>query len=356
MSEPAATKRDEMLATRSELLLTFAIPTFNRYECVRLLVDSIMVQIDRINMHAPRVELLICDNASSDETGPYLDGLARHKGVTVLRHRVNLGADANVIHCFRQARGVHVWICGDDDLPLPGVLEMVVDCLARERPALLYLPAIWHADDLSPFLTHRLEPGRFIPVDAMALALVANAYITFLSSWVVDREAYRECVADPDPGRYAGTSLPQLEWHLAGLVSNGRLIMSDRKWVIARSGNTGAYSLLDVFVTNYTRIIDDKLQSHRGLRKFFRDFMLRSYLPGLVWGMRQRVVGDFDHLDHAGLRAKMSVVWPQERVFATTVFLIGWLPRPLAHAVFAFSWLTSRLWLSWFGFKLGKRR
>lgn len=356
MFEPEATNHDETLATRSDLLLTFAIPTFNRHECLRVLVDSILGQIDRINMHAPRVELLICDNASSDKTRPYLDGLARHGGVTVLRHRVNLGADANVIHCFRQARGVHVWICGDDDLPLPGVLEMVVACLARERPALLYLPALWHPGDLSPFLSHRPEPGRFIPVDAMSLALVANAYITFLSSWVVDRGAYRECVADPNPGRYAGTSLPQLEWHLAGLVSNGRLMMTDRKWVIARSGNTGAYSLLDVFITNYTRIIDDKLRGHRALRQFFRDFMLRSYLPGLVWGMRQRVVGDFGHLDHAGLRAKLRVAWPQKRAFATTVFLIGRLPRPLAHVVFAFSWLTSRLWLSCLGFKLGNRR
>lgn len=356
MSEPEATDRDEALVTRGDLLLTFAIPTFNRYDCLRLLVDSILGQIDWINTHAPRVELLLCDNASTDETGPYLDGLAQHKGVTVLRHRANLGADANVIHCFRQARGVHVWICGDDDLPLPGVLEMVVECLARERPALLYLPALWHPGDLSPFLAHRPEPGRFIPVDAMSLALFANAYITFLSSWVVDRDAYLEWVADPDPVRYAGTSLSQLEWHLAGLASNGRLMMTDRKWVIARSGNTGAYSLLEVFITNYTRIIDDKLRGHRGLRQFFRDFMLRSYLPGLVWGMRQRVVGDFGSLDQAGLQAKLRVAWPQERAFAAQVVLIGRLPRPLAYVVFVLSWLTSKLWLSCLGFKLGNRR
>ena len=126
--------------------------------------------------------------------------------------------------------------------------------------------------------------------------------------------------------------------------------------VIARSGNTGAYSLLDVFITNYTRIIDDKLRGHRGLRQFFRDFMLRSYLPGLVWGMRQRVVGDFGSLDQAGLQAKLRVAWPQERAFAAQVVLIGRLPRPLAHVVFVLSWLTSKLWLSCLAFKLGNCR
>jgi hypothetical protein len=255
----------------------------------------------------------------------------------------------NMIHCFRQARGRYLWICGDDDLPVPGALDLVVECLEREHPALLYLPAKWHDGDLSPFLTHRAESGSFFPVDVMSLALRANAYITFISSWIVNRETYQECVAAPDPAKYAGTSLAQLEWHLALLVSKRKLMTTDSKWVVARSGNTGGYSLFDVFITNYTRIIDDKLGDHATLRRFFRNFILRSYLPGLVWGLRQKAVGKFGKLDNDKLWAKLHSSWPGDRLFRAQVTLIGRLPHSLARVTFVLGCVVSRLWLTWLG-------
>lgn len=355
MSSPVVSN-DERREAGSDILLTFAIPTFNRLECLRLLVDSVSTQIARLSAQGRRVELLICDNASSDGTANYLGGLGRREGLRVIRHPSNRGADENMIHCFRHAHGKYLWICGDDDLPVPGALDLVMDCLERDDPALLYLPAKWHSGNLAPFLTERPQPGAILAVDAMSLALRANAYITFISSWVVNREKYRQSVAAPDPGRYANTSLAQLEWHLSLLVSKGRLMAAERQWVIARSGNAGGYSLFDVFITNYTKIVDDKLQAHASLRQFFRNFMLRSYLPGLVWGLRQQVVGEFGKLDHGKLRAMIRASWPQDRLFGAQVSLIGRLPRPLARGVFAVSWLTSRLWLSCLGIfkKAGK--
>jgi glycosyltransferase involved in cell wall biosynthesis len=253
-----------------------------------------------------------------------------------------------MVQCFEHARGRYLWICGDDDLLLPGALALVVECLEKERPALLYLPASWHDGDLSRFLNERPEPRSFFSIDAMTLALRANAYITFISSWVVDRHGYQQGAA-PDLARYVDTSLVQLEWHLALLVSEGKLMTTDCRWVIARSGNAGGYALFDVFVTNYTRIVDDKLRAQRRLREFFRAFMLRSYLPGLVWGLRQQAVGDFGKIDHGKLHAKIRAAWPQDRLFAAVVSLIGRLPRPLAAATFTASWLVARLWLASLG-------
>lgn len=347
MPESVRVRDEERLGEGNGVLLTFAIPTFNRLESLRLLVESLWVQVAGINAQRARVELLICDNASIDGTAEYLAALAGREGLRVVRHATNLGADANVIHCFANARGKYAWICGDDDLPLPGVLDLVVDCLEREQPDLLYLPAKWHTGDLSSFLAHRPVPGAFFQVDAMALALQANAYITFISSWVVNRQTYQEGAAVPDPARHAGTSLPHLEWHLFLLVAKRKLMASDRNWVIARTGNSGGYSLFDVFITNYTRIIDEKLRTHATLRKFFRNFMLRSYLPGLVWGMRQHAVGAFAKLDHDKLREKLHSSWPGDRLFRTQVTLIGRLPLLLAKATFVLSCLTARVWLTW---------
>lgn len=334
------------------MLLTIAVPTFNRLECLRLLVTSVSGQLAQLNAQGVRIELLICDNASSDGTAGYLEGLAPREDLRVIRHASNEGADMNMVHCFRQARGRYLWICGDDDLPVPGALGLVVDCIEREKPGLVYLPASWHDGDLSPFLTHRPEPGVFFPIGAAALSHRANAYITFISSWVVDREAYAGCAGAPDPARYAGTSLVQLEWHLALLISGRKLMTTERRWVMARSGNAGGYSLFDVFITNFTRIIDDKLHAHVALRRFFRDFMLRSYLPGLVWGLRRHTVGAFGKLDHDKLEAKLLSSWPGDRLLRTQLSLIGRLPLSLARVTFVLGWLFARLWLSWLGLSI----
>jgi len=343
----AQTGQPAVPAIKSAALLTFAIPTFNRLECLRMLLGSLANQVAEINMYANRVEVLVCDNASDDGTAAYLDGLALKNGLRVIHHPRNLGADANVIHCFEQAWGHYVWICGDDDLPLPGVLQTVVDVLEQDAPDLLYLPAHWHPGDLGTYLAQSPAPGAIVLIGAMSLALKANAYVTFLSSWVVRREAYQTYAKPPDAKRHAGSSLAQLEWHLTLLASAPKLMTSTRQWLIARSGNTGGYSVFDVFITNYNRVVEDKLQGNVELRQFFRSFMLRGYLPGLIWGLRQGAVGDFGNLDRNRLHLTIAETWPHERLFTGVLKLLIDLPKPLARAAYALSWLYCRIWLTW---------
>lgn len=54
------------------MLLTIAIPTYNRAPCLRMLVDALLAQIAEMAPRDGRVEILIADNASNDGTGEYL--------------------------------------------------------------------------------------------------------------------------------------------------------------------------------------------------------------------------------------------------------------------------------------------
>jgi abequosyltransferase len=328
-------------------LLTFAIPTFNRLECLKMLLGSLAPQIARINAQGPKVEVLVCDNASDDGTGPYLDTLAWANGLRVTHHRRNLGADANVIHCFEHAQGPYVWICGDDDLPLEGALSAVVDVLVQDRPGLVYLPAHWHDGDLSGYLGRCLASSRIVRTDARSLVLQANAYVTFISSWVVSRDAYQALAKRADARRHAGSSLPHLEWHLTLLAGAPKLMTSNRHWLVARSGNGGGYSLFDVFITNYSRIVDDKLGGHPALRRFLRDFMLRGYLPGLVWGWRKGAIGSFGNLDRQWLQQAIDQAWPKDRLFVGALKCVMGLPKPIAKAAYTLSWLYCKIWMWW---------
>lgn len=330
----------------STFLLTFAIPTFNRLECLEMLVKSVIEQIEIINLPQAKVELLICNNASSDGTTHYLKTLTQ-KNVKVLNHSENIGADANVVHCFNVARGQYVWIFGDDDLPLAGTLARVISCLEENQPDLLYLPARWHTGTLKGYLNKQPSPRIPFRTEAMSLAIKANSYITFISSWIVNRQAYLKYASPKDTAKYVGTALPQLEWHLTLLARGRNLFALEGYWLVARGGNSGGYSLFDVFITNYKRILDEKLRTQHSLREFFSNYVLRSQLPGLIWGMRLGTIGRFGSLDKVRLQSALHDTRQRDWPFVTLLKLIGRVPKPLAKFIMGLCWLYTKIWLFW---------
>src|SRR6202035_840737 len=111
-------------------LLTIAIPTYNRAWCLRELLPIIADELK----NQPRVELIISDNASPDETPSVIqDFMAPGPRVRSIRHPQNIGPDANFLQCFEQARGKYVWIFSDDDLIVPGgIAKLLSYCAAGE--------------------------------------------------------------------------------------------------------------------------------------------------------------------------------------------------------------------------------
>ena len=100
-------------------LLTIAIPTYNRAWCLRELLPVLADQLK----DEPRVELIISDNASPDETPSVVqDFVARGLPVRYIRNSQNIGPDANFLQCFEQARGKYVWISATTILSFLGGL------------------------------------------------------------------------------------------------------------------------------------------------------------------------------------------------------------------------------------------
>jgi len=109
-------------------LVSVGLPTFNRAAGLQRAAASVLTQ------SWPSLELVISDNASSDETesiGRALaDGDAR---VRYVRHEANLGAEANFRCALEEARGeLFMWLADDDWLG-PGTVSA---CARRllERP------------------------------------------------------------------------------------------------------------------------------------------------------------------------------------------------------------------------------
>ncbi len=128
-SHPAEKTRDS--------LLTIAIPTYNRGAKLRRTLDLMGEQIAAAGAEGA-VEILVSDNASSDNTQDVLRAVQAGNGrVRWIRQEQNLGFDGNVCQLLLACRTPYVWFFGDDDIPLEGCIRRIWERLAAVRPAVL---------------------------------------------------------------------------------------------------------------------------------------------------------------------------------------------------------------------------
>lgn len=295
-------------------LLTLAIPTFNRLECLRLLVDSVINQIPNEGVLGESFELLICNNASSDGTTEYLNELANAKVIRVIHHASNCGPVDNIIHCFESATGKFVWVMGDDDVPLCGAINAVMENIEQENPALMYLPSKWVAGDLGKMANHPISSTNVRSISNISLAVRSSVYITFISSWVINKELYLS-QKNTKFDRYRDTSLPQLEWFFS-LIGNERIFLyAEDNWVVARAGNSGGYSILDTFSQQYNQIVNDKFKNSPKLNCFYRSDMLWSFMPSMILGLRKNTIGDFGSFDRDKVLKLLKTVYGKDLFF-----------------------------------------
>jgi hypothetical protein len=92
-----------------KLPITFAIPTFDRYEklCQRIL---------ELNQLRNDFEIIILDNASNYNTEKFENFKVEiTKPVKFIRNTFNYGAPVNIIKCFELCTTKYLWIISDDD-------------------------------------------------------------------------------------------------------------------------------------------------------------------------------------------------------------------------------------------------
>jgi glycosyltransferase involved in cell wall biosynthesis len=91
------------------MLLTIAVPTFNRPDCITERIKELSSLPEEL---AKMVELLICDNGDFEIPVPHLAGYTR---IRYSKNSKNLGLGGNIECCVRKSEGEFVWLLSDDD-------------------------------------------------------------------------------------------------------------------------------------------------------------------------------------------------------------------------------------------------
>src|SRR5689334_22925382 len=111
--------------------VTVAIPTRNRRALLPAAVESALAAAQ------PHDQVIVSDNASTDDTASYLSSLANAR-VTVLRQATDLGMVGNWNACLSAARGECFVLLSDDDLVERSALDTLVAPLADATVAVSY--------------------------------------------------------------------------------------------------------------------------------------------------------------------------------------------------------------------------
>ena len=105
------------------MILTIAIPTYNRPEKVK---NTLIKLIPQVNAN---VRILILDNCSDVDIKNYLEEIISEsnlENINVIRHRTNIGADANFARLFELCNTPYIWTLGDDDRVIDNAVDIKV--------------------------------------------------------------------------------------------------------------------------------------------------------------------------------------------------------------------------------------
>lgn len=193
-------------ASPSFPLVTIAVPTFNRAQLLRDCVRSALAQT------YPNFEVVVMDNASTDETTKVLEEFCDHR-LRVIRHKTNIGLLENWNACIAQAKGDYFGLLSDDDRMAPWMLRKCMEMfrsdaqmkavvvltdiyVLKEKRVVPAMPSrrlltgvVDGADMLEEFLNHRISVmpcGIIIKTEALRARggfPVDHAHVGDMAAW-----------------------------------------------------------------------------------------------------------------------------------------------------------------------------
>ncbi|MGH9821126.1 MAG: glycosyltransferase, partial [Pyrinomonadaceae bacterium] len=117
--------------------LSICVTTYNRAPWLRVSLENLF---RRVRPWRDVVEIVVCDNASTDSTPDVVKPYLGENNFRYYRNEINVGMLGNLRVTAHHSRGQYVWILGDDDLIRQGAVEQILRAI-DQHPAigLMYL-------------------------------------------------------------------------------------------------------------------------------------------------------------------------------------------------------------------------
>ena len=170
-------------------ILSFCIPTYNRADCLKDLLDSLVANIK----NREDIEIVISDNASADSTRELVQNYLREYSFIIYhQQKKNEGFDKNLEDVTLLASGKYIWFFGDDDSLEEGAIDYILPILKKSEYTMLFVNHVRYNQDFSKLLSQpSLRIHKNIEFsDGRQLFSFCKMRIQFISSIIIDRLAY----------------------------------------------------------------------------------------------------------------------------------------------------------------------
>ena len=238
----------------SDIVLSIVVPTYNRAQLLKVLLESIVQSFEQ---WPKDLELIVSDNASPDETNSTVNMFIQRGVLVNYRiNKTNIGGDANVGSCFDLASGKYLWIIGDDEIMYRGTVQYVLELCRKNEFGLLHIASqgFSHGQQAEVCLRKKPEKVDIKVLDSKRLFRQANVFLTFISANVINRQAVLSRFPDFDAKAEFNTNLPQLAWTYSALKAMDDHYFIHTPLFGALGGNTSGYKLIEVFGINLINI------------------------------------------------------------------------------------------------------
>lgn len=205
--------------TDSTIRLSICIPTYNRAAYLPDLLASILTQYDE------RVEIVICDNGSSDGTSEIAEEtVKRYPRVVYDRILSNIGPDRCFLRSVERASGEFCWLMGDDDKIEEGALEKILSVLDSSLSGITVNRFAYDCRLQNRYTEPDLGPGRTtLFTDANPCCRALFLFFGFLSAQIIHRSRWLEVVKQEDLTPYYNAYV------LVYII--GRMIRNHPRWL-----------------------------------------------------------------------------------------------------------------------------
>jgi len=182
--------------------LSICIPIYNRVDCLKQLLDSIVSQ----SFDHEALEICISDNASEEDVKAVIKAYEPQLPLVVFhRFQENVGFDRNCLKVVEMAHGDYCWLMGSDDLILEGAIDYVLKKIHAEgKDALagITVRARAYTSDLSESYPYDItfsppsHDQRLEGIDTIIGTL--STIFGLISVHIVNRKFWNEVIASHD--------------------------------------------------------------------------------------------------------------------------------------------------------------
>ncbi len=273
-------------------LVSVGMPVFNGERYIRQALDSLLAQ-DYENF-----ELIISDNASSDQTGEICQAYAaRDKRIRYYKNEANFGATKNFIRVLDLASGQYFMWAAHDDLWDPRFMSACVSALERNPSAILCTTSATFIDKEGKMVDKYDEDIDTVGLDTLSrLGKVLRGVASNTSFYGISRTKTTRQIRLPN--HYGGDHVFMAEMSLYG-----EFIRLPQYYFYCRIGGTG-YSI-------------EKVMRSLGIRSPFV-----RYLPNLSF-----------FIDFLRAAASWEMLGPMDRLRATRLVIKRFASHPYRERI-----------------------